>query len=65
MAIATPTGKLPWNYRGPLGKMDSILYSVQFIDVPQPKRQERQKTVLSPTPASVRQKSHLILIKLM
>ena len=34
------------------------------IDVPQPKHQERQKAVLSPTPASVRQKSHLILIKL-
>ena len=34
------------------------------IDVPQPKRQERQITVLSPTPASVRQKSYLILIKL-
>ena len=42
-------------------KGDRELYikvSLLLIDVLQPKRQERQKTVLSPTPASVRQNFH-------
>ena len=47
--------------RHPLPYMETEAESVMTIDVPQPKRQERQRAVLSPTPASVRQKSHLTL----